>query len=135
MIPKLEHLFVSHHTSVALKKLKFNDPCIAYYWAEKPTFHYTVKYYDHNLLHTRASAPLFDQVIEWFERIHFIAIETALDETLSWVYRITPTGPESSIDQAYESKYVYCGKRRDAIIDAINHVIILLTNDNSSKQE
>ncbi len=135
MIPKLEDLFVPHHTAVELKRLEFHDPCIAFFWAEKPTFHYTVKYYDHNLLSTKASAPLFDQVIEWLERTHFIAIETALDETLSWVYRITPTGPGSSIEQAYESKYVYCGKRKDAVIDAINHVIILLTNDNGSKQE
>lgn len=134
MIPKLDDLFVKHHTAVALKKLNFTEPCLAYYWADKPTFHYTVKYDNHNVLITRASAPLIDQVIKWFELKHAISIELFLDVTLAWNYTIRPMGPASSIDDVYTSPYVYCSLRRDADLAAIDHIIEIL-NDKSSKQE
>lgn len=133
MIPKLEDLFLDHTGSKKLKALGFIEPCIAYYWIDKPTFHYTIKYDNYNYLPIRVSAPLFDQVLRWLELKHSIGIEIALDDTLSWVYRITPVGPESVLKQSYQSDFVYCNGRHNALIDAIDFTIELLYENYSSK--
>ena len=75
------------------------------------------------------SAPLLDQTQDWLEEKHGLGIETALDNTLSWVWRITPLHPEATHQEQIKSQFVYCKGRKEALIAAIEESLKLIPNE------
>ncbi len=79
---EMKSLFLPYNLAKIAKTIGFNYPCFAFYWDQdwndKETFHYTVKYSNHNVLPSRVSAPLYDQIITWFEKVHHKIIEDTL---------------------------------------------------------
>lgn len=78
---KTEKLFLPYKESLELKKLGFNEECIAYYHNHvEPSFvkgldsGNTTKNSEQNLYHTDCTAPLFQQVFDWFREKYFIIV-------------------------------------------------------------
>ena len=62
----MKEQFCDYETSKKLKELGFDEECIAYYWANKDTFHWIIPpAKDHNKLPTRISIPTWQQVKQW----------------------------------------------------------------------
>lgn len=80
----MRNLFVEFSIAEQLKKKGFNEPCIAEYYRgefmmNKTTNEYTnsnPNHFDHDF---NCSAPMFDQVVNWFREKHNIIIEARLD--------------------------------------------------------
>lgn len=92
----MKEQFVTFEIALKLKELGFNEPCIAYYVVTKDKFIYDINkvlnYYTGkgNFLGEKCySAPLWQQVIDWFREKHnlYINIEPRIDKT--WEYSIS----------------------------------------------
>lgn len=75
----LNKQFLPYKQSLELKKLGFDEECIAYYHNHvEPSFvneldrGKTTKNSEQNLYHTDCTAPLFQQVFDWFDDEHGI---------------------------------------------------------------
>lgn len=71
----MKHLFVPYQIALALKEIGFDEECIYHYKhsgdgkkrSSIPTFEMKEHFgANHNQIITRVSAPLYDQVIDWF---------------------------------------------------------------------
>jgi hypothetical protein len=103
---KFKKMFVGWEIAKRLKNIGFDEPCFAYYWLLKDTFHYTVKYENHNQLVSKVSAPLWHQVIDWFDNKRiFIDIDHEFGE--DWEFCIDEGGTGHSGDEeSYSSRHV-----------------------------
>lgn len=79
MTNNTKKLFLPYKESLELKKLGFNEDCIAFYNNHvEPTFLHeldrgkTTKNSEQNLYHSDCTAPLFQQVFDWFDEVHGI---------------------------------------------------------------
>lgn len=74
----MQHLFVSYEIAKQLKDKGFDEPCNAFYqeYAVGKTMYWNfIKYLNYNLNPNRCSAPIHQQVIDWFRDKHGIWIE------------------------------------------------------------
>lgn len=71
--------FCDYNTSRMVKELGFKEECIAYYWANKDTFHWTIPpYRNHNELPTRISVPSWQQIEKWLWEEHKLVLSHTL---------------------------------------------------------
>lgn len=130
---KIEDLFISYELALLARENGFNEETVAYFVGKDkrvylgskdvlPPFTFAID------SKTCFKAPTYDQLIEWFFWNKQIGIEIALDETLMWVYRLTPLAEDSYLSQGEQSFYVY-STRREALIKAIEHLFDLLNID------
>lgn len=88
---KFKMLFVDWEFAKRLKAIGFDEPCFAYYWMIKDTFHYTVRYENHNSFVSRVSAPLIQQVVDWCDTQHvFIDVDHEFGE--DWEFTLDNGG-------------------------------------------
>jgi hypothetical protein len=118
--------FVNYETALKLKKLGFNNSCIAYYnKKELFSFHqicneplkaYYIK------MSNRLCCPLKSQVFEWFrEKYKLHSTITSISQE-SWQYHITK--PQESLGKLYEEDfYTY----QEAETACIEKLITLIT--------
>lgn len=103
MNDKLIKQFVSYNIALELKSIGFNEKCLGYYFENKL---YTeesgdvVKYFKSDL-----NAPIYSQVIDWFEENYNIYIgKTGYDDGKSpkrWVYHVDSYYiPEQTLESA-----------------------------------
>lgn len=112
-------LFVDWEISKRLKNVGFDVPCFAYYWAIKDTFHYTVKYENHNHFVSRVSAPLIQQVLDWFDQKKvYIDIDHEFGE--DWTFCVDNGGNGHSGDEVCYSD------RLTATLVAINKALVII---------
>lgn len=74
----MKHLFISQELALKLKEKKFNEPCLGYYgiWSTELQFPvYAGELENWNTIENLCSAPLYQQVIDWFREKHNISIE------------------------------------------------------------
>ncbi len=71
--------FVSYDVSLKLKRLGFNESCLCSYF-EDGSLASEAKWINYNVSETLVSAPLPQQVIDWFEEIHKILILITLTD-------------------------------------------------------
>lgn len=73
----MKHLFVPYEIALKLKEKGFNEPCFgAYYQDDKELV--PLKWFDNNNLRVdlgKITAPLYQQVIDWFRRKHRLHLE------------------------------------------------------------
>lgn len=109
----MEKLCAYYDMAIKLQKKGFIEKCVGHHRYDK-TF---TTSFETSLF--QIPAPLYDQVQDWLEKVHGLGIETALDETLSWIWRITPLHPQATYQQQIKSPHVYCNGRKEALVAAI----------------
>lgn len=71
----MKHLFVPYHIAVLAKEKGFNEPCFATYnKLSDGKIDLLPKKYGVNKMETLTSAPLFQQLIDWFREEHKLNI-------------------------------------------------------------
>jgi len=122
---KFKSMFVDWDMSKRLKAVGFDEPCFAYFWTTKDTFHYTVRYENHNTTVARVSAPLIHQVIDWFDsKKIYIDIDHALGN--DWEFTISNGGITSDADdRSFDT-------RHKAMLAAIDTALKIVENGYTS---
>ena len=116
---EMDSLFVSYNISEKLKNAGFDYPCFAYYWdrdfsknyINKERLHYTIQYKNHNDIPSRVSAPLYDQVRNWFRKKHNLYLEVNsfteehMDGNVKFVYEIRYKGEQYISESSNYEKF------------------------------
>lgn len=125
---KFKAMFVDWKLALRLKAIGFTEPCFAYYWTMKDTFHYTVRYENHNRIGLKVSAPLWQQVIDWLDsKKLFIDIDHEFGE--DWAFTIDNGGNGHSGDEiAYMDRTQATKFAIDSAISIIETIGIKTTN-------
>ena len=113
----MKHLFVPYELALKLKEKGFDEPCygcritVDNLFKNNDDVHVYSEPKNYNNWNGRLSAPLYQQVIDWFEtKGIYISINTACYSVPIWsdwcVQRIEPyTEVFSEQDESYENKY------------------------------
>ena len=88
----MKHLFVPYELAVKLKEKGFDEPVIASYKSEFKNDIYPTKYWSEDNRNSMwiegiISAPLYQQVIDWFREKHNLHIEVRRNLD-GWAYNI-----------------------------------------------
>lgn len=94
--------FVTYEIALKLKELGFDERCLALYKSIDKCLEYRKHYYrNKSLPYNKYSAPLWQQVIDWFWDNHKILITQYLvpdkTETIMWLVK-------SNVDDYYNTK-------------------------------
>jgi hypothetical protein len=142
----MKEQFVTYEIALKLKELDFNEECLCTYAVNGRRFQrnpsnnmageeieepYTWK---NSLIHKSVmTAPLWQQVIDWFREKHNIIIEVWFDYTqinineFLWIYEIYVNNNQHDHDGSWYDNFNEC--REFAILKAIE----LLNNDKSKR--
>ena len=115
----MKEQFVTYEIALKLKELGFGEECLVFWFKKEQKLSIENEYYnilmcqknknsDFNINSNYISAPLWQQVIDWFyDKGIFIII--SMDITSMWVYQVGPGFPpmEKIIPQWVTSDYVY----------------------------
>ena len=128
---KINELFVSYELALLARKYEFNQECVGYYFGKDREIYvgnndvYGPFNFKINSTGGAFNAPTYDQLVEWFLINKQIGIEIALDETLMWVYKLTPLCINNVLNKEEQSYFTY-STRREALIKALEHIFALL---------
>lgn len=124
----MKHLFVSYELGLILKEKGFNEPCIGYWWDKewlenndnkvKEVFNFCIAS-KHNELPSRVSAPLYQQVVDWFREKHNLHIEI---NSMGFGYVGTHNNTPKPISSWSEDKRLFTEPFED-YYDALNKSI------------
>lgn len=141
--------FVTYQIAKHLARLGFNKQCFAQYLTDKSVKEgklyaaevtcitvddfdsdgypllQTVSNKDFERVPQYVAAPTWNQAVNFLELNYAIAIETVLDDTLMWIYYLTPRGVDCKLDTQKHSMYVY-SHRVDAVKAALNEILPIL---------
>lgn len=132
----MKHLFVSYDIAVSLKAAGFDQDCFAGYKKDKYLCYpsavdrnqtYGDRVYGPSKPQNRhiVKAPLYQQVIDWFESEHGMLIQVVMDITGSFTYSIGSLHPSST----YKGMWIHSScayNRKEAWIEVIKEAITLL---------
>ena len=79
----MKHLFLPYELALMLKEKGFNEPCLGRYRDKKFQLYSVIKEHCYNsdpISNKDISAPLYQQVIDWFREKHNIMIEVHWQE-------------------------------------------------------
>ena len=130
----MKEQFVTYEIALKLKELGFDEYCFAHYCNEdlitktailKSS---TMQYYQQNNINPsnqykdqKCTAPLWQQVIDWFREVKNIIVEVWYDNTqddgFSWLYEIYIDNNEHQHDGSYYDSFYEA--REQAILKAI----------------
>lgn len=132
----MEHLFVNYKIARALKDKGFNEECFGIYlngnnakgWTagneEINTNEKIKNYYTYKNAH--CSAPLYQQVIDWFETKHKLYIDAipifqeGNEKLFGWAYTVIPFADfKSKIDKRLDESFGRYGALQAAINEAL----------------
>ena len=121
----MKHLFVPYKLAEKLKEKGFDEPCLGRYRDKKFQLYSVIKEHCYNsdpISHKDISAPLYQQVIDFFREKHNINIEVQYRNT-DHVYLVTlyPMQPRTTLDVVGKFKNYY-----DALNKAIEEALKLI---------
>jgi hypothetical protein len=122
----MKNLFVPYEMAVELKKLGFNEGCLAYYNGnlELDTLNMerSVAIQDYNAGEWLYSAPLYQQVIDWFRDKHNLHIQpnfTYGEEGVWYYHFIVSIQPRVSVEKVSEGSFNYYAALNFAIKESL----------------
>ena len=102
----MKEQFATYEIALKLKELGFNEECICFYNDLGILFYQSlparydgyrvIEQIDFKIFEEDITAPLWQQVIDWFRDIHGIKLTIDTDITLSWIYSIQSLHPEAT---------------------------------------
>lgn len=110
----MKHLFLPYNLALKLKEKGFNEPCISFYHENNKLnlFNLTNDYSDKFSVIRNTSgivtAPIFQQVVDWFIDKHFIYINTKLDSYRE-PYKLVPQIQKMELTRTYVEFEKYYG--------------------------
>ncbi len=117
----MKNLFVSYELAVIAKEKGFIEPCIKYYLVGSKTSIINGKDrylegYNYNSLKTRASMPIYQQLIDWLRENHKIHLQIVY-ESGNWCFIIY------KLPSIKDLKFAESGKCEDGDLWKDSHLI------------
>lgn len=78
----MKHLFVPYEIALILKQKGFDEPCLGWWWINGDIFYsgdIAVQYLKDNASSNGCSAPLYQQVVDWFREAEGVHIHIKRD--------------------------------------------------------
>lgn len=114
----MDKQFVPYDVALLLQEKGFNETCFGFYWKDTHGLVYDNAIGNHHGTHI--SAPLYQQVIDWFRKTKDIQIEIRLWAGFDWFYMLHVNG---ELQTWYSpSHYGY----NDAMLYAIKESLTLI---------
>jgi predicted ATP-grasp superfamily ATP-dependent carboligase len=115
----MENLFVPYEIALKLKEKGFDEPSLAYYDKDKD---FIIGILNNIGLKRFISAPLYQQVVDWFREKHKIVIYVGLydrEDVNSWKYEITKYGEYKLMGMSKQFPCTYYEALTKAIEEAL----------------
>jgi hypothetical protein len=137
----MKDLFVPYNIAIGLKEIGFNNSCIAYFdediYTNKMKFYlYDGKNIKNKELRNRtviklATAPTWDQTIQWFIEKHNLYISTNIGGSKTWHWDITFLDRLGVADGSIKrfSHFVRNTDRRTVLAEGISKAIQLVKDE------
>lgn len=116
----MKHLFVPYELALLAKEKGFNEPCIAEYFHKELTFYtneddeysgecveltaYKNESLNHFDVKNTVSAPLYQQLVDWFREKHSLSVEVS-EWSKNFSGKVKPIGKSLKFQSADKSYY------------------------------
>jgi hypothetical protein len=123
----MEKEFIPYEQALALKKLKFNEPCFSIYYSKNKSFswhHHKDHTNDETMLDNgefNISAPLYQQAFRWFREKHKLHSTITSISQESWQWHITKPG--ESLGKLYDEDFYTYEEAELACLDKLIELI------------
>lgn len=120
----MKHLFAPYELANKLKEKGFKEDCVASYWNKKLELVNSVGLLiNKDGISNPITAPLYQQVLDWFREKHKIHIFNESDDTGKWYYQIEDIPFTKSL---VDGRNIYAKEFYEAYDEAIEEALKLI---------
>lgn len=123
----MKHLFIPYELAVIAKEKGFNEPCLTFYcngklYEEEDTFEEWFACTNEDTFgeSKNCTAPLYQQIVDWFRENHNIYLHIADVEQNQWMYYIKSLDKSRNMIYSMNNYKTYYESLNKAIKEAFN---------------